>query len=160
MVARSVFDDMGVRLTTRGWTAPDVPLLEGFPLNIIPAFPDDVQGQGTPMNTLAINGGEMSEAEEEQMGGGLWSQVYTFHLAFYSVSDAAADALFQDLHDEWVEGAIPLFNYVDTTPTKVADMEVQSFEWTQAPDQLSLTERRLHFGRLVLMDWLTELRSA
>lgn len=160
MVHASVYADLEKRLVTRGWFLPDVPLLEGSPLSLIPAFPDDVQGKSTPLNTLAINNGEADDTTEEQMGGGLWSKTYTFHLAFYAASDAAADALFQDVHDEWVEGWIPLYDDAQSPPLFVVNMEVESFAWTQAPDQQNVMEKRLHFGRLVLTDYIDTLKEA
>lgn len=162
MVHASVYADLKLRLENRGWFQSDVPLLEGSPLSVIPAFPDDIQGHSTAINTLAINNGEPADTIDEQMGGGLWSKEYTFHLAFYAVSDAAADALFQDLNDEWVEDIIPLYDDGQNTPTPVfvGNMEVESFAWTPAPDQMSLVGKRLHFGRLILTDYIDTLKDA
>jgi hypothetical protein len=109
-----------------------------------------------------MNAGDPAEPYENQLGGGpmAYGQEYQFHFAFWAVSDACADALFQDLADRYngLTDApfLSLFNYTVSPPTEVVRMECESFAWTESSDQVAANGQRLYFGRLLLTDYLDE----
>lgn len=168
-VAQSVFDDLKRVLRSCGWLgstgaqlAQPLGLIQGNPIEVIDAFPDQTQGQKIALNTLAIDKGIPGEMVEYQLGGGspAFEQPYQFHMAFYANSDATAQALFQDLHDRYMgmtdSPFITLYNSASATPIEVVRMEVEEFAFNKSVDAVAPAEAHLHFARLVITDYLDE----
>jgi len=181
MVASSVFEDLKNTLIACRWMAgttskpvrnPDtgnlevitvaetqtLRALEGNPIQLIDYFPD-VDGTETGrLNLLAMDQGSPGETVPVEMGSSLEERPYTFNLAFYAVSDAAALALFSDLDDRYrgriVEGAgIDLFNYLESASIPASRLEVDAFRWAQ-DDERAPSLVHLYFGELNLTDVL------
>lgn len=150
-------------------TQDDVmPLLEDYPISLIDYFPDSEQSDAvgqptqnrTKINTFALDGGERGESEPLEMGSSSAEVVpYSFLMAFYANSDAAAQALLNDLADRYRgrlarPDFIDLWDYNspgDTLP--VSRMSVESFTYAVNTDrQLASHEVHLYFGELSLED--------
>jgi hypothetical protein len=156
----------GVAATVTTAPAATLQLLEGSPINLIDAFPendpaptDDTSGR-TPFNTFAMDTGRPGQATPLELGNALtYEKPYTFNYAFYAVSDAVALAVMNDLADRYkghiVDGdAIDLYNYLAADPTTpVMRMDVESFRYARDTEQTSTSfDVHLYFAELVIVD--------
>lgn len=169
MVRQSVYEDLVTTLEGLGWYSRDpnnpalnINLLEGEPLKLRETFPDEseYQDRSVESNTLAMDHGTPSEEYEYEMGG-MAAQDWTFTFAFYAVSDAAAQALLQDMADRYwgrtEDPFISLFNYADATPSEVLRMEVDAFRFNRSVDQI-YPGHDLWFAEMVVTDFISQRR--
>lgn len=145
---------------------PILPLLEGHEIVLIDYFPETENGgSGTAMNTLAMDGGDSSEAVPLELGSNAEARGYTFTMAFYAVSDAAARAVLNDLRDRYLGRSvrgdnIELFDFVansnqatvDMTP--IVRMDVESFRYAMDNSSVAGHEVHLYFAELTLTDFI------
>lgn len=162
MVRQSVFEDLRRVLGELGWIgATPMAMLGSNPLVLIDYFPENFaeRGEQIALNTLAIDAGRPSEPELYELGGGMYQQEYQFNFAFFSASDGIALALFQDLTDRYKgfseDAYVPLFNYLQATPTHVVDMEVDGFRFVKSVDQ-PVPDVQLYYGELTVTDYLEQ----
>lgn len=167
MVRQSVYNDMVQTLLRAGWpiledgVRLDVPAsqFQVSPINIIEYVPEEGFGQDNPLlpNTLALDNGLPGPMEEAFLGGPM-ERPYRFQYAFYAENDAVAQALLSDLYDRYMGLAdspfITLFNYASATPTPVVRMEVETFQYTRAPDSVAAWERQLFLAVMELTDYV------
>lgn len=144
-------------------------IAQGAEVKIIDYFPEaggnnDEAGESrkTAPNTFAVDTGVTGEAVPLELGSNMEERPYTFTMAFYAVSDAAALALLNDLRDRYLgrlvrDDRIDLFNlndpaYDEETPP-VYRMEVEAFSYALSEDAaIAPSEVHLYFAELLLTD--------
>lgn len=161
MVRQSVFQDMTTTLTLAGYIGATPSISLNYPVNVVEFFPefaiydiDKVQ-----YNTIAVDNGEPGPLTEYELGG-VFNKDYRFNMALYAESDGIGLSLFSDLSDRY-EGLtnypfVPLYNYNAATPTRIVNMEVLSFAYTRAPQEVAPYEHHLFFGELIVRDFVEQ----
>lgn len=142
MVRQAVWHDLRTLLEDLDWTSSTpLAIVRDHPVNFTDDFPEywEVRGEKVPINTLAIDGGNPGPLYDWEMGG-LQAQDYTFLLYFWGENEGVGSALMQDLHDRYTSQAmwsanVPLYDFLQATPTHVVDMEVTRFMFNRSPDQ-------------------------
>jgi hypothetical protein len=169
MVRQSVYDDMVATLAGGNWPliynsvmpnpVPTTTLRLASPINVIEYFPEEGFTQENPVlpNTLALDNGLPGPLEDEELGG-LQSRVYRFNFAFWAESDSVAQSLLSDLSDRYngisATMFITLYDYGHPSPLPVVQMEIERFDYTRAPAEMTPWDRHLFLAYLEVTDYL------
>lgn len=161
MVRESVFEDMKTTLANSGYIGASPSIALKYPVDVVEFFPEfGVYDQDTvKYNTIAVDNGEPGPLEEYELGG-LFSRDYRFNMALYAENDGIGLSLFSDLGDRYLGLTnypfIPLYNYNETVPSLIVNMEVLAFNYTRAPQEVAPYEHHLFFGELILRDFVQQ----
>lgn len=160
MVRLSVFEDLRRTLTNTGWMDAEL----DYPFELVEFFPEFAvyEGDAVHVNTMTLDSGEPQVLEEWETGG-LLTRLYRLSMAFYAQDNETGIAVFSDLSDRF-EGItdapfVSLFDYnVSPNPPLITRMEVESFQYVRAPQDVSPYERHLWFAELMVRDFVDGLR--
>lgn len=160
MVRASVFNDLNDTLDATGWTNSS--LRYAFEVReFFAEFASFVQ-DSVHVNTLVLDDGDPSELVEFELGGEL-TRAYRFNMAFYAQDDDTGLAVFSDLADRYdgltAQRYVPLYNYNLPNPPLVRMMEVESFQYTRAPQDAVPWEHHLFFAELIIRDFVSSDRT-
>lgn len=161
MVRQSVWDDLKVTLEDLDWTgSTPLAILNSKPVVLVDNLPEGsrLKGSDISINTLAMDQGTAGEIYEYEMGG-LLAQDYLFRFAFFAETEGVALALFQDMQDRYysfnTSNTVALYDYMQATPSKIVDMEVESFTSERAAEQ-PIIGMEIFYARLDLVDFLDQ----
>lgn len=159
MVRQSLFNDLIATLTSAGWMDTDVMQSLRRPMKVVEFYPEfALYDTDEPQyNTIAMDNGLPGLLEEYELGG-RFKRSYRFNLAFYAQDNGTGEALLSDLSDRYLGinfyPYVSLYNYNQATPTEIVRMEVDSFQYMRAPQDVAPYEHHLFFGEIVLYDFL------
>jgi hypothetical protein len=158
MVRLSVFNDLTRTLTATGWIGN--PGLQ-YPFDVKEFFPEfaTYQQDRVHVNTLTIDDGDPQLVEDFEMGLDR-TRVYRISMACYAQDNDTGIAVFSDLSDRY-EGVtdapfVSLFDYNQDGPDYplVTRMEVETFQFSLAPQDAVPYEHHLFFAELVVRDFI------
>lgn len=141
-------------------TVTPLPLLDGYPINLIDYFPEaEDGGSPTPPNTFALDTGTSDDSVPVELGSNAEARSYVFNMAFYARSDGLALAVLNDLRDRYAgrlvrDDVIQLFDFNQEPPKPIVLMDVESFRFTVNTEAVAPHEVHLYFAELVLTDYV------
>lgn len=161
MVRQSVFEDLKATLALAGYTGATPTIKLKYPLTVVEFFPEFAAYEQDKVrwNTIAIDTGDPGTLEEYELGG-MYSKDYRFNMALYAESDGIAQSVFSDLADRY-QGLtdspyVGMYNYNAATPSLIVRMEVESFQYIRAPQDVAPYEHHLFFSELTVRDFIDQ----
>lgn len=157
MVRASVMNDMKATLLDTDWIGSTPLGLITTPVIILDGMPN-ANDRSISENTLAMDNGIAGDQLEAELGGALYERQYQFSIMFFAESDAVGHSLLSDLGDRYLGNTaspfVPLYDWAAATPVYICEMDVESFDYARAPEDLAPYDQHLFLAELIVTDYV------
>lgn len=139
------------QMTDLGWV--DSPVnFGGTMMTFIESPPEETAAAtAVPPNTMSISLGDEPDELEEQMGGGLYTVLYSLFVDIYGESYSGSRSIAIDVKDILTRKSIPVFDWTASTPAQVlgAWIEFQNVSGSRTPQAALNAEGFRKYWRVV-----------